>query len=147
MKFKAPTLAEEFERIHPELRRALTGFDAWSHAKGFPEVVVTHVMRTPTFQESTYWQKLAKETGLAEAEARALARRKFSWHLIGCAADLRNTHYSEEQLDDAMAWFAANCTEPLFEVKRHDVGRGDHIHVGRRDYSWRTEFSKGGAHA
>ena len=88
-------------------------------------------------QEDIYWRGIAKSKGLPETEARAEARKKFSWHLARCAVDLRNRHYTPVQLQQVMEFLQRDRKHPLWEILNHDVGRGDHLHIGRRDYSWR----------
>lgn len=147
MKFKTAALQVEFDGLHPEVRRGVSDLDKWSVANGIPEVVVTHVFRTKAFQEETYWPAIAKRlaaenpkrpVGEIEAEARAEARKKFSWHLVHCAIDIRNRHYSPDQRRRVMGFLQRGRAAPIWEVLEHDVGRGDHIHLGIRDFSWRS---------
>lgn len=139
MRFKTPSLAQEFARLHPDVIAAVKALDDFSHANRLPELVVTHAIRTPAQQEAIYWRSIAKAKGLSEAEARAEARRKFSWHLCRCAVDLRNNHYTAVQLAQVMDFLKRGREAPLWEVISHDVGRGNHLHLGRRDFSWRRD--------
>lgn len=82
----------------------------------------------------------AKEIrGLFEAELVHRAQARFSWHTVLCAYDLRTRHYSAAQLPLVVAWFQERCKRPDWEFLVHDV-HGPHIHVGRRDFEWRTKF-------
>lgn len=137
MKFKTPALEAEFSRLHPDVIAAVKALDDFSHANRLPELVVTHAIRTPQQQEDIYWRGIAKNTGLPEAEARAAARKKFSWHLCRCAVDLRNRHYTAAQLAQVMEFLRDGRERPHWEVISHDVGRGQHLHIGRRDEAWR----------
>ena len=136
MKFKTPALSDEFSRLHPDVIAAVKALDDFSHANRLPELVVTHAIRTPAQQEDIYWRGIAKNTGLPESEARAQARKKFSWHLAKCAVDLRNNHYTAVQLQQALEFLKRGREHPLWEVISHDVGRGNHLHIGRRDFAW-----------
>lgn len=136
MKFKTPALADEFARLHPDVIAAVRALDDFSHENRLPELVVTHAIRTPEMQEAIYWRGLAKSKGLSEADARAEARKKFSWHLARCAVDLRNNHYTAVQRRQVMEFLKQGREKPHWEVIEHDVGRGDHIHLGRRDFDW-----------
>lgn len=146
MKFKTPALEFEFTGLHPDVRKKLIELDIWSVDRGFPEVVITEAFRTPAQMEATYWKsiaaKLATELPEAspaarEAVARSRARAKFSWHLVRCAADIRNRHYTPIQGRAVLTWLKDNCVAG-FEVVQHDVGRGDHIHLGKRDPEWKA---------
>lgn len=75
----------------------------------------------------------------------AAAETKFTWHWVKCAADIRTVGggapvYSPEQLLRVKEWFAANCKLPQWEFLEHDV-TAPHIHVGRRDFAWRSKVS------
>lgn len=151
MKFKAPHLEMEFEDgLIPEVREALCELDEWSLAHGYPEVIVTHVVRAPAEQERIYWKRYAN--GLvdgvshAEEEARFRARRRFSWHLlmmgVCCAVDIRNRHYTREQRKLVMQHLMAGRENGPWEILAHDVGRGDHIHVGRRRFDLRRAWEQ-----
>lgn len=150
MKFKEPHLEVEFREMHPDVRDVLVALDAWSVKHRIPETVVTHVFRGRAFMEETYWLGIAKKLTIqlpnaspAEVEriARETARMKFSWHLVRCAADIRNRHYTKEEREDVFAWLRVHCKPPMFELVQHDVGKGDHIHVGRKDLEWKTRFN------
>jgi hypothetical protein len=142
VKFKTAALEFEFDGVHPGVAATLHALDEYSEAMGLPEVVVTDVLRTPAQQEAIYWRALQKAGNLTEEEARSAARKKFSWHLVAAAVDLRNTHYSRAQLEEAVAFLKKGRSAPMWEVLSHDVGQGHHLHVGRKDFSWRLAFQQ-----
>lgn len=137
MKFKTPELEDEFRILHPEVPPVLWDLDRWSDEEGLPEVVVTHVVRTPEQQAEFYWQDFQRRLGLEEKEARNLASKKFSWHSVRCAVDIRNSHYTHEQLLAVLQHLKPLCRSPMWELLSHDIGRGEHIHIGRQDFAWR----------
>ncbi len=139
MKWKTVELQVQFLDLHPEVRRLVLSLDAYSDAAKLPEVVVTHVLRTPEQQEDIYWRNLRIAKDISEDEARAQARKKFSWHMARCAVDIRNSHYTPDQLSRVMAYLRPCCPTGPWELLQHDVGRGDHIHIGRKDFSWRKK--------
>jgi|GEM_PF-5620059 len=168
MQFAKPALELEFSGLHPETKQLVLDLDAWGLTAGLPEVVVTCVLRTKDEQEKIYspfarnaLRKQMEDLTLNSTETTALlavrehmtkdgiseraavarwARSRFSWHLVACAVDLRNRHYTAEQRKQVMAWLRTNRGQPQWEILEHDVGRGDHIHIGRRDPSWRNTF-------
>lgn len=149
MKFKSPHLEVEYDGLHPEVKGVLEALDAWSADNGLPGVVITALFRTRSDMEAIYWRGIARRLALGtpgvpvgevERSARKLARDKFSWHLCRCAADIRNFHYLPEQRRQVMAFLRERCPRPMFELVEHDVGKGDHIHVGRKDFGWRKQF-------
>jgi hypothetical protein len=138
MKFKTPELAEQFARVHPLTHEAVTKLDEWSKGRHFPEVTVTHVYRTPQVQEGIYWKGIFAAGGLTEEAAKAKARSKFSWHLVGCGCDLRNIEYSADQLVAVVNFLREGRDDSAWEILSHDVGRGSHLHVGFKDTAWRV---------
>lgn len=85
----------------------------------------------------------AKEVrGLTVEQLERKAAEKFTWHWVGCAADLRTHHYSRAQLAQAIHWFEYRCRRPQWEFLVHDV-TAPHMHVGRRDFDWRTRWGAG----
>lgn len=163
MKFKQPHLEMEFHAAHPDVRNAVMGLDAWSRDNGIPEPVVTQVLRSPDEQEIIYTRHanslmhklrdghpmssednaLARELeAMSNAKRRQWARARFSWHLVGCAVDLRNSHYSQKELAGVMAWLRNGRTVGPWEILSHDVSSGFHIHVGRRDFEFRTRHER-----
>jgi hypothetical protein len=138
--FKDPPISPELFRVHPELRRVLFELDAKIDGWGFPPLTVTHLARTVAQQEEFYWRTFS---GLPEAAAREKARRKFSWHLCLCAADLRHRDYSPEQAAQITAWVQERCASPLWELLVEETtGTGPHFHLGRRDYEWRRKYEQ-----
>jgi hypothetical protein len=143
MFFKFANLEMEYlASLHPKVKAKLEGLDKWLKDKGYPELVVTHVLRSPDFQENTYWKRIKSQSSgkLSDVEAKAKARAKFSWHLVGCAADLRNSTYTAIQLRTIMAKLKENTNLSEYEILSHDVGRGEHLHIGYRDYGRRKEY-------
>lgn len=124
MKFALPHLENEFEHLHPDVRYAVMDLDKYCLANRMPEVVVTHVLRTAKQNDAIY-------NGL----------KKFSWHMCFCAADLRNRHYTRTQLRNLFEYLKSGRDDSRFEILDHDVGRGAHLHIGRRDFEWRSRFT------
>lgn len=136
MKFKSPTLAEQYERTSPKLRAKCSEFEAWSASNGLPEPVATHIIRTVQEQEDIYWPLIKKsDPSITEQQAKSAARTRFSWHLHGCAVDFREYIYTPTQLRMVLDWFRANARGPEWEFLFHDVGRGKHLHLGVRDHA------------
>lgn len=143
IQFKTARCEKEFLLLHPRVRTLVAELDSFSAQQKFPNVVVTHVHRTPVEQKAIY--KGAKD---------------FSWHMVYCACDLRNNHYSPAQLDRVVEFLRTQTQDeaqslsrlrkllgrivrppkPTWEILAHDVGRGEHIHVGLRDTNWRNTF-------
>lgn len=140
MIFKGAAMLQESKQLHPDVKFALLDLDDFCKAKGYPEIVVTMVLRTAAQQEEIYWRQIANSMHLSEIEARKLARKKFSWHKVGCAADIRNRHYTKEQRGQIMLHLLEGRTKGPWEILEHDVGRGDHIHIGRRDFAFRSKW-------
>lgn len=74
------------------------------------------------------------------------ARKRFTWHWVRCAADMRTTggvphpHYTSVQMDIVRAWFEDQCQDKtLWELKIHDT-HGPHLHVAYRDLDWRRRL-------
>lgn len=141
MLFKTTDLSAEFFRIHPELRRALFELDAKIEGWDFPPLTLVHLHRTVEQQEQLYWGTFS---GVDEAAARAKARRKFSWHLADCGADLRSRDYSEEQANQIRAWIAERCPSPMWEFlpEEHAGSTGPHFHLARQDFLWRQRYER-----
>lgn len=140
--FKSPDLSREFFRIHPELRRVLFELDAKLDAWGWPELTVTHLHRTVGQQEEFKWRGFIAH-GLDEAAAREKARRKFSWHLADCAADLRRHVYAPEQLREIRAWIYERCPSPIWEfIDEETGGTAPHMHLARQDFEWRRRYEQ-----
>ncbi len=160
MNFKAPGLELEFrEGLDERVRFNLQALDLWSRENGIPEVWVTQVLRSPQEQERIYTQyaeKLiyrlkagermrAKDRSLAtelstlsREDVMSWARRRFSWHMVGQAVDMRSRHYSERQAEMVLEFLMKRCHAPAWEVLKHDV-TGPHIHVGLKEWKKRTD--------
>ena len=147
-------MVDDFALLPQQLRDKMTGFAAWLHSKGWEAPFITCIRRTPDDQERIYFpyaEKLVRslEMGLALSDKervlaaelakmtpeqrKAWARARFSWHVALCAVDIRNRCYSRAQRREIMNHlrFGTNTTD--WEILEHDVGRGDHIHLGVRD--------------
>lgn len=143
MRFKSAALDMEFHGgLHPAVKDIVKDLDDWSKEQGLPSVVITHVLRTREDMEVLYWKRIHRQANppISEALARSMARRKFSWHLVGCAVDIRNNHYLPGQRKAVMAKLRT-LAKPAhkFELLEHDIGRGDHIHLGIKDEDWKKE--------
>lgn len=141
MKFLKPELEMEFGALHPSTRGLAEDLDAWSLENGVPEVVVTHVLRTADDSERLYLPMYLK-LGYTPEEARRRARARFSWHLVGCAVDLRNSHYTAVQRKQVMQYLRQHCPSGTCELLEHDIGRGNHIHLAFKDEQWRLTYPK-----
>lgn len=89
----------------------------------------------------------AKEVrGKTYDELADLASLKFTWHWCRCAADIRTFHYNTAQLSMVVRWFETHTQDvgpdgrKKWEFLVHDV-HGNHMHVGRKDFFWRSRFS------
>lgn len=162
MKFARPAIEAQYAALHPEVRAKLEDADAFVQGQGWEEVYVTCVKRTDDDQERIYLpyaERLvadlamgiisAKEKALAKTLAemtpeqrKGWARAKFSWHLVDCAADIRNRCYTAAQRKSLMERLRKGTSTTTHEVIEHDVGRGNHIHVGRKDFGWRKARGK-----
>jgi hypothetical protein len=131
----------EWPLLHPDVQEVVIALDSWTRAKGWPEVVVTDVLRTRAEQEALYWKSIMAAKKCTEFEARKSARSRFSWHMCFCAADLRDSHYTSAQLDEVVRWLRAHREPPMWEILDHTVGAGRHLHVARRGFDWRTRHT------
>ncbi len=160
MNYKTPVLELEFlEGLDERVRFNIQALDLWSRENGIPEVTVVEVLRTPRENERIYTrhaeqliQKVANGdrmrpadrtlatelAGLSRDDVMAWARRRFSWHLVGQAVDIRSRHYSERQAEQVLEFLMKRCPAPEWELLKHDVA-GPHIHVGRKDWKKRTD--------
>lgn len=141
MWFDKPNLGPEFSQLHPRVRKAAEDLDSWLIKKGLPQMTVTHVLRTPAMQESIYWEAVKDTLKCTEEIARQTARNKPSWHLWYCALDFRNKVYTPAQKADIFKQLRDGRGDSIWEILMHDVGRGDHFHLGYRDFSWRTKYA------
>lgn len=76
---------------------------------------------------------------MSDAQLLEKAGQRFTWHFCRCAVDLRTRHYSPTQLAWVRSWVGVWCPAPMWEVLFHDV-TAPHLHLARRDFSWRTRF-------
>lgn len=142
MKFKENNearLSKEFEKLQPELKRIVALLDAWLISHNLPCVTVTHVLRTPRQQEDIYWRLIQESEKCSEKTARAIARGKFTWHLVGCAVDIRNKSYTKSQIDQIL-YFLSTIDVDTFSFLSHDVRRGSHFHLQIKDKNWRLKI-------
>jgi len=167
VKFASPAIEKGFrEALHPDVRAALADADAFCKAQGWPELYLTHLRRTDDDQERIYLpvakrliaqlqagakmkdhdRVLAQAlAAMDEAGLRAWARGKFSWHKCLCAVDVRNRVFSRQQRKLLMERLRKGRPAVMWELLEHDVGHGDHIHVGKRDFAWRKAGGNPGA--
>lgn len=160
------------DRLHPDLRRALVDFEHWSMAHRLPEPLISDLQRAPKDQVEYWFQryrdlraldemggtthlpekdrKLAAELrGESDEELRKRAEKKaFSFHCVGCAADISLLPYSSEQVGIVWAYFVAKygpAVDPdnKWEIEKHAVIGAEHVHLGRRDDSYRKKFNPG----
>lgn len=164
--FASTILKAQFEGVHPELQQLVKNFAEQSEQSNWPTPVITCAWRDKSGMRAIYYpyavniiEKRKRGETLTDSENRVIlvlydiadkyyhsnistavshwVDSKFSWHMVRCAVDLRNKHYTKEQMEAVNNWFKANVGAPLFEYLMHDVGRGDHIHVAIKDKKWR----------
>lgn len=124
MRYLDAALAREFdEQLHPEVCVVVVELDEWSEENGIPQVVVTCIVRTP-------------------ARNAAVNGAPKSWHLVAAAIDLRSKHYTPTQKAAVLAWLKRRCPTADWECFEHNAGTGWHIHLARKDLSWRNTFEK-----
>ena len=117
-------LQREFdEELHPEVCARVVALDEWCEDNGLPQVVVTCVLRDT-------------------ASNKAAGGVDNSWHLVAAAVDIRSRHYSPKQLAYVMTWLRAQCPPDEWELLHHAVLTGPHIHLAKKDHSWRLTFEK-----
>lgn len=147
------------EGLDPEVRMVIQALDAWSEENSLPRVVVTEVLRSAEEQERIYTEYADKlifklKTGkkmppgerelagqlikLTRDEVMDWARRRFSWHRVGQAVDMRSRQYAQSQIDRVMAFLRKRCQGPAFELLEHDI-TAPHIHVAFRRPEKRNE--------
>ena len=126
MKFLAPELAGQFTvRLHYKVRDLCNELEAESKKRGWHEPVVTAVSRDVDFYLK-----------------RGLKPKAFSWHFVDCAVDLRNWHYTPEQLPNVLEWLKSKTDSSEWEVVTEDHGTGPHFHIGYRDFSRRRAWEQ-----
>lgn len=167
IQFAFSKLEGEFVGIHPQVKSLVEQLQYHSENIGFPDVVITHAFRTKTQQKTIYMgvaavilKKIANDNTLTESESDILERveqisdsqnitlekaferwaeARFSWHMARTAVDLRNKHYSSKQRAAVMAFLRARISKGEWELLEHDIGRGDHIHLAKRDAEWKAK--------
>lgn len=115
MKFDGDREEREFADLDPRAQAIALWLDHWLAAKGWPELTVTSVLRTPAEQVAIY--------GYARP----------SPHVDGRALDFRVRDYSPTQIQEidrvvseAFAQLAGGVMDVCLV---HDVGAGLHGHV------------------
>jgi predicted alpha/beta hydrolase len=150
VKFSDDQMALEFkDGLEEDVRHIVEALDQWSRENKFPEVVVTQVLRSVDEQEDIYSRyglgllaKLKsgesmgpKERALAFElaklslpELRKWARGKFTWHMVGCAVDLRSRHYRASQLVEVIEFLQKRLAPYPHELLAHDI-TAPHVHL------------------
>ena len=141
MDFKYPYLRKQWALLHPEVCKAINDLDVWLTTQGLPVMTLTHIYRTPQEQELFYWKSVMDDLKCTEQIARDIARKKFSWHRAYCAVDIRNTNFGPLDRTKIFKQLKAAHATDRWEILMHDVGRGDHFHVGYRDTEWKHRWS------
>jgi hypothetical protein len=120
--FKHRVLESQMLLAHPDLRALLSDLGAESVKRGWPRPIVTCLWRSVR-------------------ENKRLGGVPNSRHLTHCAGDLSLWIYTPEVLMKVLAWLnvemEARGGRKGWGLKVHDAGTGNHIHVERRDASWR----------
>lgn len=166
MKFSSDEMEGQLAMCHPDLLVVMRQFEVWSDGHGLPEPHISEVMRTPKEQGRIYareWRDKALKTvrdplttaldkkhaqrllDMPALELLALAAKKFTWHFVGAAVDIRTNHYRLAELTTVEKWFRDRCEPPIWELITEKHGTGAHIHLARRDYSWRKKMEAGNA--
>jgi hypothetical protein len=98
------------------------------------------------------FEKFSEETGLPEPVGTSISRdvdfyedeglpvKKFSWHFVDCAIDLRVKHYTPDQLALVIGWFSEKCRSSEWELYHKNHGTGPHIHVAYREFGLRKKW-------
>lgn len=169
IEFAHEGLKVEFDGLHPAVKAVIQSLQSYSESVGFPNVVITHCWRTKVHQKKMYTsvadnilEKLKNDITLTDEESRMLERvesiaksqnlslekafdrwaeTKFSWHMARCAADIRNRHYNKSQRQAVMAFLMGKISRGEWELLEHDIGRGDHIHIAKKDAEWKTNYA------
>lgn len=146
MLFKTTRIGSEYPTLHKDLREKLSALETYLKAWSLPGLTITDAQRTVDEQEALYLPVYRKQ-GASEDDARKLARHRFSWHLLGCAADFRSSGppWSKAATGRVNAWLKVNCPGALWEVLEHDLGTGLHFHLARRDFLARRHAEQGGS--
>lgn len=147
MQFKYPQLQAEYKKIDQRTQNALQELDNFSQANALPEPIITHVHRTLQQSEEIYWkvelvEAKSKGATITEAEARTRARKRFSFHMVDTACDLRDYIYTPTQLTLVLSCLRAGRQDGNWEVLGHDVGSGHHLHIAYRNMELYNDWRK-----
>ena len=122
MKFKTDRQREEYEsdKLDPKMRMLLQMIDFYSVLKTGLEITVTEIYRTQEEQDAIY----------ARSE-KYQAKPWLSVHQIWKGADIRVTDYRGEDVANILGVLESipYRTRGKQTAIRHDVGKGDHIHI------------------
>jgi hypothetical protein len=139
MLYKDQRIEREFKLLHPELLKLAGELEAYCRAKHYAEPVSTHVKRYGTEQVDIYWKNIMATKKVTEVEAKALAAKRPTLHYHLLAFDLRSFIYTPMQMKDLLQWLESRCPKAKgWEILYHDVGRGNHFHIGYNDVKWRA---------
>lgn len=129
MDFKRPEVAFQIRSCHAAIRAILVELEAWSIREDLPVPFVVRLFATEDDQRSI----LALPPG---------APIPFSYHYVGCAADLGLRSYTPDQAARVVAWLRQNWPPPRYDVidKLHGTGPHIHIEVNATDIAraWKT---------
>lgn len=167
------------DELCEEVRAVVGELAAWSEAESLPIPVITEVTRTDQMQLNYYtpygWKLFTgrDEDGdrhiLSAGEMIMLreikeeirnwasnelgiamwALKRWTWHRISHAVDLRNSHYSMAQLTKVVGWMGARIRQledmspgRQWSFLVHDIGRGGHMHLEYKNRAAQAEFLK-----
>lgn len=131
--FKTPELEAQFNSpVFRHGARAVLRELSWMlHRKGLPPPFVTDIVRSIKTQYAIYGDKL-----------------RFSWHLYGCAFDLRvsteqGDRYTPAEVTAILDWLRYNFPDCEILLHGQPGTKGNlHIHVGWRVPSFYTTFKE-----
>jgi hypothetical protein len=129
VEFKREALEEELRtRSHPELREFFLAFGLVCYEREWHPPFITCLGRT-------------------EEENRAVGGVSDSRHLYDSAGDLRVWVYpADTVLPRVLVWMRAEFEkrggQKAWGLLVHNAGSGSHIHVERRDPSWKATYLK-----
>lgn len=139
MLYKTQRIEAEFQTLHPELLKVARELETYCKAKHYAEPVATHVKRYGVEQVDIYWKNIMRTQKVSEAAARSLAAKRPTLHFHLLAFDLRDFIYTPMQVRDLLQWLEARCPKAKgWEILYHDVGRGNHFHIGYHDKAWQA---------
>lgn len=142
MQFKYAQLGQEYSKLHPKLLIVGEGLTEYCFKQKLPEPVATHILRTRAQQIDIYWRNIMMARKCTEQEAKLLAAKQDTWHFYFAAMDLRDFIYTQNQITQLLGYLKGTlCAGPEWELLYHDVGRGNHFHIGIRDTQWRAVHS------